>query len=482
MSLRIYDTATRRVRDFVPVVPGRVGVYCCGATVQSSPHIGHLRSAIVFDQLVRWLRYSGLDVTLIRNVTDIDDKILVNAERAGRPWWAHAYLYEHEFTAAYAALGVLPPTFEPHATAHVPDMVELIGRLVEAGHAYPATDDSGDVYFDSASWPTYGSLTHQRPDDMTPDGSAPERARRSPHDWALWKGRKDGEPETASWNTPWGRGRPGWHLECTAMSVRYLGGHFDIHGGGLDLRFPHHENELAQARAAGHDFANYWMHNGLVNISGQKMSKSLGNTLSPQALLADARPLAVRYYLGSAQYRSTLEYGPDSLAEAEAAVGRIEAFVHRAQAFLGADAPRSADDVVTAAGGRVVPEPFAAAMDDDLAVPAALAVLHETVRTGNALLEQGRIDEAGVREALGAVLAMTGVLGIDPTAEPWVSESAAGRGSDALARLVDSELAARVEARRARDFDTADAIRDRLASAGIAVEDGPRGTTWSLEK
>ena len=252
MSLRLYDTATAEVRDFVPLVPGQVGVYVCGLTVQADPHLGHIRSGVAFDVLRRWLTYSGYDVTYIRNVTDIDDKILLKSAEENVEWWAHAYRFERPVTWAYDALGCLPPTYEPRATGHIPEMLALVDVLLERGHAYVAADGSGDVYFDIQSWPAYGELTRQRIEDMEPAADADPRGKRDPRDFALWKGRKAEEPESASWPTPWGPGRPGWHLECSAMVGKYLGSEFDIHGGGIDLRFPHHENEQAQSRAAGH--------------------------------------------------------------------------------------------------------------------------------------------------------------------------------------------------------------------------------------
>ena len=326
MTLRLYDSQQRALVDFVPLVEGKVGVYVCGPTVQSSPHIGHLRSALAYDQLRRWFSYSGYDVTYVRNVTDIDDKILINAEASGEEWWRLAYRVELEFTAAYNAIGVMPPSYEPRATASIPEMIEIIGRLVDAGHAYAAADGSGDVYFDTVSWPAYGELTHQKLDDMAPAADSDPRGKHDVRDFALWKGHKEGEPSTAAWQSPWGAGRPGWHIECSAMSTKYLGARFDIHGGGLDLRFPHHENELAQSHAAGDPFANYWLHNGLVSVSGQKMSKSLGNSVFASELIASARPLVIRYFLGANHYRSTLEYHDGALAEAEAALNRIEGF------------------------------------------------------------------------------------------------------------------------------------------------------------
>ncbi|RMI12673.1 cysteine--tRNA ligase [Cellulomonas triticagri] len=467
MTLRLFDTATREVRDFVPVVPGKVGIYLCGATVQAPPHVGHVRSAVAFDVLVRWLRRTGHDVTLVRNVTDVDDKILHRSAEAGVAWWAWAMQNERAFTAAYDALGVLPPTYEPRATGHVPAMIALMQRLVDTGHAYAAGE--GDVYFDVRSFPEYGALTSQRVDDMAPapDGGAGDK--RDPHDFALWKAAKPGEPETAAWDTPFGRGRPGWHLECSAMAQRYLGDEFDIHGGGLDLRFPHHENEQAQSRAAGYGFARYWLHNGWVTQSGAKMSKSLGNGLLVSTLLEQVRPAVVRYALTAVQYRSMLEWTPDTLAEAEATWDRLAGFVERATEVAG-----DAGDLATAP----LPDAFGAALDDDLNVPAALAVVHEHLRAGNTALAAD--DVPAVRVELVAVRAMLDVLGLDPAGARWGAGRTDDRHAAALDALVRAELDARAAARAARDWATADAIRDRLAAAGVAVEDNATGARWSL--
>ncbi|WP_349897738.1 cysteine--tRNA ligase [Parafrigoribacterium soli] len=473
MTVRLYDSKTQALTDFVPIVPGEVGIYVCGPTVQSSPHIGHLRSALVYDQWRRWLGYRGFTVTLVRNVTDIDDKILHNAGTApgGEEWWALAYRYELEFTAGYQQLGILPPTYEPRATASVGQMQEIIQRLIDGGHAYAADDDSGDVYFDTTSWPSYGELTRQKLDDMAPAADADPRGKRDPRDFALWKGHKSGEPESASWTSPWGAGRPGWHIECSAMSARYLGPHFDIHGGGLDLRFPHHENELAQSSAAGDGFANYWVHNGLVNVNGQKMSKSLGNSIFASEFLQKARPLVVRYYLGAAHYRSTIDYHDGALIEAEAALERIEVFLARADRRL-------ADTRFSGSGVQQVPEEFAEAMDDDLAIPQALAVLHDRVRAGNAALDSEDLGEAA--HIRGEVTAMTEVLGINPHSPEW-HHSVSDPTSVALGTLVEKLIEDREAARKARDFASADRIRDELAAAGIHVEDTPTGSHWSLE-
>jgi cysteinyl-tRNA synthetase len=475
VSLRLYDTANRELRDFEPLQPGAVGMYVCGLTVQGSPHIGHVRFTVAFDILRRWLEQGhAYDVTLIRNVTDIDDKILAKSAAAGQPWWAWAMRHERETEAALDALGVLPPTYQPRATGHVPEMVELMQTLVERGHAYAGGD--GDVYFDVRSWPAYGELTHQRLDDMNPADDADPRGKRDPRDFALWKGAKPDEPESATWPTPFGRGRPGWHLECSAMARKYLGDTFDIHGGGIDLRFPHHENEQAQSRAAGLGFARYWLHNAWVTVGGEKMSKSLGNSLIVANLLETVRPLALRYYLSAAHYRSTIEYRPESLREAESAVERIEGFLRRAAT------PDDAGPVDGFGSGDVAwPKEFADAMDDDLNVSGALAVVHETVRAGNTALDEG--DRTAASVAARQVLGMTGVLGVNPLDPIWGGGSGGDtRAAEALDALVRAELDARQAARKSRDFTTADAVRDRLTAAGIVVEDTPDGARWSLAR
>jgi cysteinyl-tRNA synthetase len=468
VAIRLYDSKAHALVDFVPLEADKVGMYVCGPTVQSSPHIGHLRSALVYDLWRRWLSYRGFDVTLVRNVTDIDDKILAN-ETLTEPWWALAYRVELEFSDGYRRLGILPPTYEPRATASVTEMQAIIQRLIDAGHAYPAPDGSGDVYFDTASWPSYGELTNQKPDDMAAATDADPRGKRDPRDFALWKGHKPTEPSSAAWASPWGAGRPGWHIECSAMSSRYLGTAFDIHGGGLDLRFPHHENELAQSTAAGDAFASYWVHNGLVNVEGQKMSKSLGNSIFAAEFLDMARPLVIRYYLGSAHYRSTIDYHDGALVEAEAALDRIETFLTRADRRL-------AGTELSAA--LVIPADFADAMDDDLAIPQAIAVLHDRVRSGNAALDDD--DVALVATIRGEVIAMTDVLGINPLAPEW-NTGTDDAASTALGSLVESLIADRNAARAAKDFTSADRIRDELTAAGITVEDGPSGSHWSVQ-
>ncbi|MGH8775770.1 MAG: cysteine--tRNA ligase [Jiangellaceae bacterium] len=470
MSLRLYDTATREVRDFIPLRPGKVGIYHCGLTVQGAPHIGHIRKEVVFDVLRRWLEHRGHDVTLVANVTDIDDKILVKSAEANLAWWAWAFANERELDDAYAVLGCLPPTYQPRATGHIPEMVELMTTLVERGHAYAAEDGSGDVYFDVKSWPSYGELSHQRLDDMEPEADADPRGKRDPRDFALWKGHKPTEPESASWPTPYGRGRPGWHLECSAMAAKYLGTVFDLHGGGLDLRFPHHENELAQSRAAGQGFARLWMHNAMVNLGGSKMSKSVGNTLLVSEVVKRVRPVELRYYLVAAHYRSEVEFTEESLAADGAAYRRIEGYVLRAAENVAGVIPSE------------VPPAFAAAMDDDLGVPQALAILFDAVREGNKLLAGG--DAAGVRPNLASVRAMLGVLGLDPLAAPWAGGPGAGGAAERLHEVVDAlvgvVLEQREQARARKDFAAADALRDRLHAAGVAVEDTPSGPRWEL--
>ena len=469
--MRFYDSASATIREFEPVVPGEARIYYCGATVQGEPHLGHIRSALVFDQLSRWMRYRGLKVTTVRNVTDIDDKILAKSADSMQPgfegdfpneqWWALAYRFEKVFAQAYAALGIDPPTYEPRATGHIPEMFALIQRLIDRGHAYPALDDSGDVYFDVRSWDKYGALTNQSVEDMQDSADADPRGKRDPRDFALWKGYKEGEPLTASWESPWGRGRPGWHLECSAMAGKYLGSRFDIHGGGLDLRFPHHENELAQSTAAGEDFAKFWMHNGMVTYEGEKMSKSIGNTISPAQMLEMARPLVVRYYLGSAHYRSVLDYRPSSLQEAATAIERVEAFLAATQDVL--------------KPGREVPEAFAEAMDDDVNIPRALAVLHEQTRAGNAALAAGE----DASEAANAVMAMAEVLGLAQLMS-FNAEGTSGAEHEALDALIQAVLAERADARAQKDWAKADAMRDLLASAGVQVKDGANGSSWSV--
>jgi cysteinyl-tRNA synthetase len=467
VTLRLFDSATRSVGDFTPLEPGKVGIYLCGATVQSAPHIGHMRAAVAFDVLRRWLERGGVKVTMIRNVTDVGDTIFAKAESAGVPWWEWALRNERLFTAGYDALGNLPPAYEPRATGHVPEMLELIARLVGGGHAY---EKDGSVYFDVRSYPAYGSLTNQSLEELAPAEDSPDAAKHDPRDFALWKAAKAEDPASATWDSPWGPGRPGWHIECSAMARRYLGASFDIHGGGLDLRFPHHENEQAQSRAAGDGFARLWMHSAWVTQGGTKMSKSLGNTLLVDAVLAEHPAAALRLALVGVHYRSMLEYGDATMEDAEATWSRLAGFVTRAGETVGQ--PDAA-----AVASAVLPDAFAEAMDDDLAVPRALAIIHETVTEGNAALASS--DAKAAAAALLAVRAMLDVLGLDPQAAPW-SGHAGGAPLSALDALVRAEIDARAAARDAKDWATADAIRDRLAAAGITLEDGQEAVRWSI--
>ena len=482
MTLRLHDTAARTVREFQPVTPGRATVYVCGATVQGAPHLGHLRSAVCFDILVRWLEASGYPVTYCRNVTDVDDKILRAAAAEGIAWWALAERNARAFTDAYGLLGCRLPDVEPRAAGHIPDMIALIERLIERGHAYQA---GGDVYFDVRTAAGYGSLSRQRLADMRPaeDADPEDRAvaavKRDPRDFALWKGVKPGEP---SWRTPWGPGRPGWHLECSAMATGYLGAAFDIHGGGIDLVFPHHENERAQSTAAGDEFAGYWLHNGLVALAGQKMSKSAGHALAAAEALAQVRPQELRYYLGQAHYRSTLEYSRDALDEAVAAYQRIERFVTARPArgrLQGRARAASARRARHRARGAL-PISFSAAMDDDLAVPAALAAVHATVHDGNYALSTGNIE--GIRTSLAQTGPCSRFSASTRSTPPGGQATPDGRLHSVVDALVALVLRQRETARARGDYASADSIRDTLEDTGVAVDDTPEGPRWELKR
>ncbi len=464
--MKIFDSKSGELREFVPISSGRVGIYVCGPTVQSVAHIGHLRSALSYDVMARWLTHLGNEVTLVRNVTDIDDKVLERAVEQKQNWWSLAYANELLFAADFRKLGIQAPSYEPRATGHIPQMLKLIATLIERGHAYRALDGSANVYFDTASWTSYGELTNQSPEDM--DGQEASADKKRAQDFALWKAAKPNEPETASWDSEFGRGRPGWHIECSAMASHYLGKNFDIHGGGLDLRFPHHENELAQSTAAGHDFANYWVHNGLVTVAGQKMSKSLGNSVHSSDLFALASAQTVRYYLSSAHYRSVLDYQPSVLSEAEAALGRILGFLERAGRELATTRFSEADSSIA------IPAEFASEMNDDFNVPAALAVVHELVRSGNSDLDEQRLREAAQKRD--QVTLMLEVLGLAPA--QW--ESQVSSEHQALDSLVQALIAERDRARDAKDYATADRIRDQLSAAGIELADSQNQTHWSL--
>jgi cysteinyl-tRNA synthetase len=457
--MKLYNTRTRETAEFKPLVAGKVGIYVCGATVQSFPHIGHVRSGINFDILRRWLSASGYDVTFIRNVTDIDDKILEKGRVENMPWWALAFKYEQEFQKAYALLNVLPPTYEPRATGHITQMVELMQLLIDKGAAY--APGNGDVYLEVRKLDSYLTLSRQKLDDLLPAGDADDTAKRDVRDFALWKGAKPGEP---SWPTPWGDGRPGWHLECSAMAHSYLGESFDIHGGGLDLIFPHHENEIAQSEAAGYGFANVWMHNAWVTQSGEKMSKSLGNTMQVKELVKQVRGIELRFYLGSAHYRSMLEFSPEALQEAATNFQRIENFLIRAKEIVGEYEGVISDSVKSA-------------FDDDLAVPQVLAQISDALRRGNTAITDNSKD--AIKSAASEIRGALNILGCDPF------DAAFGAGgqdlSEALDGVIQLALAQRASARERKDFAASDAIRDGLTALGISIEDTPQGQRWSIK-
>lgn len=456
MALELFDSKTQSLREFVPQDPGRVGMYVCGPTVQSAPHLGHLRSALVYDLLKRWLEANDLKVTMVRNVTDIDDKVLVNAQAANRDWIEFAGEVEQSFNDAYRSLGIADPTHTPHATEHIADMIQLVESLITKGHAYQAEDGSANVFFDTGSWSEYGELTNQKLENMEGE-SENTFGKRNVHDFALFKAHKEGEPESAAWNTPWGKARPGWHIECSAMAKHFLGESFDIHGGGLDLRFPHHENELAQSRANGDAFANFWLHNALVTIQGQKMSKSLGNGVSVEQLLEAGSWSAIRYWLSSSQYRSNLDYTPTSLSDAQSALDRISGFIKRAK-------------LQTSSVTVPLPESFVSAMNSDLNVPGAIAVIHETVRAGNTALDANDINI--VTTCLSQVVQMVEVLGL-------MLEQAKDI-DPALTQKIEELISLRAEAKAGKDFAKADQIRDELTTLGVTLEDLPNQTIWSI--
>ena len=461
-SLSLYDTLTRTTTPFSPVVTGKASIYICGATVQGAPHIGHVRSGVNFDILRRWLTKSGHDVTFIRNVTDIDDKILHKAVHEEMSWWALAMKYERAFSAAYTALNVAPPTYEPRATGHITQMIELMQLLIEKGAAY--APGNGDVYLEVRKLSSYLTLSRQKLDDLQPAADADEVNKKDPRDFALWKSAKPGEP---SWPTPWGPGRPGWHLECSAMAHAYLGETFDIHGGGLDLVFPHHENEIAQSESAGYGFAQRWMHNAWVTQSGEKMSKSLGNALQVTEILKRVRGIELRWYLGSAHYRSMLEYSEAALDESAIAFRRIEAFLHRSV------------EIVGALPTPVISSVFADAMNDDLAVPTALASISESLRTGNTAITEG--NKALIVQSANEIRGALEVLGCDPF-DAAFAQSAGADLTEALDGVIQLALTQRAAARERKDFAASDQIRDGLSALGITIEDTAQGPRWSISR
>lgn len=468
MHITIHDSAKHSDVPFCPIEPGKVSIYVCGATVQGSPHIGHIRCAVAFDVLVRWLTRCGYEVTMVRNVTDIDDKIIAKSAQAKRPWWQWAYKFEREFSQAYSALGIIEPTYEPRATGHMPEMIEFIKELIEAGHAYQG--DGANVYFDVPSFPEYGELTNQGSGVVSDDDA---NDKRDPRDFALWKASKPEEPDTASWNTPWGRGRPGWHLECSAMSGKYLGREFDIHAGGIDIRFPHHENELAQSRAIGRPFAKYWMHNAWVTIKGEKMSKSLGNSLVVSELLKRVDAPVLRFALGTVHYRSTVEYSEELLEEAQGAWERLAGFVERSVQRVGVvpdiDLPPAE-----------LPVAFVEAMNNDLNIAGALAAIYEELKRGNSAWVNTDDEQLALSQKL--IRSMLDVLGLDPLSAVWNhSESPNNlKEREALDSLVQDIIVTRQEARKLKNWELADSIRDQLARAGVVLEDGADGAHWHI--
>jgi cysteinyl-tRNA synthetase len=472
--LQFHNTLTRRKEPFVPRDRGRVGIYLCGITVYGEPHIGNLRNVVVFDVLRRHLTASGYQVLYVRNYTDVDDKIINVAGHDPLQAFVVAERWTRVYDEITAALGVQPPDIAPRASGHILEMLALIARLVDAGLAYQA---GGDVYFAVGKWPEYGKLSGRDPAELLAGARVEVNPyKRDPLDFALWKGAKPGEP---TWDSPWGPGRPGWHIECSAMAAKYLGRGFDIHGGGEDLIFPHHENEIAQSEGAtGEPFARYWLHNAFLELKGEKMAKSVGNVVSPRELLRRHRGVVLRYALLGAHYRSPLEFSEEVIADAAASYDRLATFATNAARALGA----AGGELPPAAVGEGPSDPagwrgrFQAALDDDLNVPAALAVLFDLVAEANPLivkLERGDASVLdGLRERFATFLGLVGRLGFSPLDD--LPDPAAFRP------VLDLLLDLRERARAARDFAAADAIRDRLASAGIRVEDRPGGPRWHL--
>jgi cysteinyl-tRNA synthetase len=476
VALQLHNTLTRRKEPFVPRDEGRVGIYLCGVTVYSEPHVGNLRNVVVFDVLRRHLSASGYQVLYVRNYTDVDDRII---EAAGHDP-LEAFVVAERWTRVYeeivAALGTLPPDIAPRASGHIPEMLELVCRLVDKGLAYQAR---GDVYFAVAKWPEYGKLSGRDLAELQAGARVEVNPdKRDPLDFALWKGAKPGEP---TWDSAWGPGRPGWHIECSAMASKYLGTGFDIHGGGEDLIFPHHENEIAQSEgASGQPFARYWLHNAFLELKGEKMAKSVGNVVSPRELLRRHRGVVLRYALLGAHYRSPLEFSEEVLADAAASYDRLATFATNAARALSGQGSGDAGD--EGGGAEGAPDPasprgrFQAALDDDLNVPAALAVLFDLVAETNPLigkLEHGDTGVAGeLRDRFATFLGLAGRLGFTPLDD--LPDPAAFRP------VLDLLLDLRERARGSRDYAAADAIRDRLAEAGIRVEDRPGGPRWHL--
>ena len=525
-SLRLYNSMTQKVGPIAPTItPGSVSIYLCGATVQGSPHIGHMRSSLVFDVMRRWLERGGTEVRLIRNVTDIDDKILAKSSEAGLPWWQWAQIYEREFARAYESLGIAPPTYEPRATGHIPEMIDLVQKLIDKGHAYVSR--SGSVYFDVPSFPEYGQLTHQG-DAVTNTGSENQTdqtdscssdtldEKKDPRDFALWKAAKSGEPEDASWESPWGFGRPGWHLECSAMAHRYLGRTFDIHGGGIDLRFPHHENELAQSCAAGYESARHWVHNAWVTIKGEKMSKSMGNSLFVSDLVDKYGAAPLRLALVSVHYRSVIEFSEEMMSQHVNTWKRLSSAVVSAYKIvesmmnassLSGGAINPVDAPLDQIKSRALSSEFASALNNDLNVPAAMTEVFKSVKHIEKLVAslnteiiasdgtENSNDSISSKDSIGILVnsvltlrAMLDVLGLDSLSEPWKQDTlhllsdnpANSKDREILSCLIEQMIEERQQARKSKNWGLADRIRSNLAESGIIIEDTPSGTRWKI--
>jgi cysteinyl-tRNA synthetase len=457
--MRVHDTLSAGEVDLVPREPGRIALYICGPTVYDVPHVGHARSTLSFDAIRRALEWRGFDVLHVSNVTDVDDKIINKARAEGSSEAEVAARYEAIHWAQLDRLGILRPHHVPHATAYIPQMLDLVAKLVAAGRAY--ANECG-VYFAVESFPGYGELSHRRLDDLLESAGARvevDERKRSPVDFALWKAAKPGEP---SWDSAWGPGRPGWHIECSAMSVSLLGEGFDVHGGGVDLVFPHHENERAQSEGAGQRFARYWFHNAMVNVGGEKMARSLGNFTTLEEAVDAHGPRPLRLLVLQTHYRSNMEMGPENVAAAARALATLDAVARRARTagVERLDVSRGALDAEAVAA-------FDAALDDDFNTPAALAAVYDAVRRANLAIDAGGGTEAG--RLVSTVHALTGALGLELD-----DGSVAGEGDDEITSLV----AQRDAARKAKDFAEADRIRAELAARGITLEDTPSGTVW----
>jgi len=524
--LHLYNSMTQKVEPIVPTItPGSVSIYLCGATVQGSPHIGHMRSSLVFDVMRRWLKHSGTEVRLIRNVTDIDDKILAKSSEAGLPWWQWAQVHEREFTKAYESLGIAPPTYEPRATGQIPEMIDLVQKLIDKGHAYVSR--SGSVYFDVSSFPEYGQLTHQgnatandesenqvNQDDSCSSDTLEDK--RSPRDFALWKAAKLEETKDASWDSPWSRGRPGWHLECSAMAHRYLGSTFDIHGGGIDLRFPHHENELAQSCAAGYESARHWVHNAWVTIKGEKMSKSMGNSLFVSDLVDKYGAAPLRLALVSVHYRSVIEFSEEMMSQHVNTWKRLSSAVVSAYKIvesmmnansLSGGAINPVDAPLDQIKSRALSSEFVIALNNDLNVPAAMTEVFKSVKHIEKLVAslnteiiasdgtENSNDSISSKDSIGILVnsvltlrAMLDVLGLDPLSEPWKqdtlhllsAESANSKDREILSCLIEQMIEERQQARESKNWELADRIRSNLAESGIVIEDTQSGTRWRI--